>query len=71
MRNSRTASTPPKALIRQEHRRMQHIGAADRVGSIECGKDADLVLMDGAWNDVASGVRAVFVNGEMAFGAAE
>lgn len=49
----------------------EHIGAADRVGSIECGKDADLVLMDGAWNDVASGVRAVFVNGEMAFGAAE
>ncbi len=47
----------------------EHIGVADRVGSIACGKDADLVLMDGAWNDVSAVVRAVFVNGEQVCGA--
>lgn len=49
----------------------EHIGAADRVGSIECGKDADLVVMDGPWDAVSSGVKAVFVNGEKVCGAAE
>ena len=49
----------------------EHIGAADRVGSIECGKDADFVVMDGPWDAVASGVKAVFVNGEKVCGAAE
>lgn len=49
----------------------EHIGAADRVGSIERGKDADFVVMDGPWDAVASGVKAVFVNGEKVCGAAE
>lgn len=49
----------------------EHIGAADRVGSIECGKDADFVVMDGPWDAVASSVKAVFVNGEKVCGAAE
>ena len=49
----------------------EHIGAADRVGSIECGKDADFVVMDGPWDAVPSGVKAVFVNGEKVCGAAE
>lgn len=49
----------------------EHIGAADRVGSIERGKDADFVVMDGPWNAVSSGVKAVFVNGEKVCGAAE
>lgn len=49
----------------------EHIGAADRVGSIECGKDADFVVMDGPWDAVSSGVKAVFVNGEKVCGAAE
>lgn len=42
----------------------EHIGVAPRVGSIETGKDADLVLMNGAWNAVASEVKAVFVDGK-------
>lgn len=49
----------------------EHIGAADRVGSIERGKDADFVVMDGPWDAVSSGVKAVFVNGEKVCGAAE
>lgn len=42
----------------------EHIGVAPRVGSIEVGKDADLVLMNGAWNEVAAEVEAVFVDGK-------
>lgn len=49
----------------------EHIGAADRVGSIERGKDADFVVMDGPWDAMSSGVKAVFVNGEKVCGAAE
>lgn len=41
----------------------QHIGAEARVGSLEVGKDADLVLMDGPWYEVASAVRTVLVDG--------
>lgn len=43
----------------------QHIGAADRVGSVEVGKDADLVLMDGLWHEVASKPAMVFVDGRL------
>lgn len=41
----------------------KHIGIEDRVGSIECGKDADLVILDGSPFDVASAVHAVFIDG--------
>ena len=44
----------------------KHIGAADRVGSIEVGKDADLVVMDGLFYDLQTKVKAVFVDGELA-----
>ncbi|MBQ2668699.1 MAG: amidohydrolase [Clostridia bacterium] len=46
----------------------EHIGAADRVGSIEVGKDADLVLMDGTWDAVASTVKTVLVDGKVVVG---
>ena len=42
----------------------RHIGVADRVGSIEVGKDADLVIADGDPLDSATRVEAVFINGE-------
>ena len=42
----------------------RHIGVADRVGSIEVGKDADLVIADGDPLDSATQVIAVFINGE-------
>lgn len=45
----------------------QILGVADRVGSIEPGKDADLVIMTGHPFDVFTLVEAVFVNGEVAF----
>ena len=46
----------------------EHIGVAPRVGSIEVGKDADLVLMDGKWNAVDSVVKTVFVDGKIVAG---
>jgi imidazolonepropionase-like amidohydrolase len=39
------------------------IGMESRIGSIETGKDADLVLFDGDPFDIQSSVRKVFING--------
>ena len=41
----------------------RHAGIADRVGSLEAGKDADIVLCDGDPFEVSTAVKAVFVNG--------
>ena len=67
----RAGMDPFDALRAITIRPAEHIGAADRVGSIECGKDADFVVMDGPWDAVSSGVKAVFVNGEKVCGSAE
>ena len=42
----------------------RHAGIQDRVGSIEQGKDADLVLCAGSPFDTDPDVRAVYINGE-------
>ncbi len=42
----------------------EHTGIADRVGSLEEGKDADLVITDGCPFDIETTVLAVFINGE-------
>ncbi|MEJ6949510.1 amidohydrolase [Natronospora cellulosivora (SeqCode)] len=41
------------------------LGVADRVGSIEVGKDADIVIFDGHPLDIKSKVEKVFINGEL------
>ena len=41
-----------------------HSGIADRVGSLEVGKDADIVLMDGDCFDVATQAVKVYILGE-------
>ncbi len=43
------------------------IGIADRVGSIQAGKDADLVVFDGDPFAVATKVKQVFINGETVY----
>ncbi|MDH4238341.1 MAG: amidohydrolase family protein [Phycisphaerae bacterium] len=43
------------------------IGIDDRVGSIEVGKDADLVIKAGSLFDVTIPVGMVFINGEIAY----
>lgn len=42
-------------------------GVADRVGSIEVGKDADLVVIDGPWYELTSRIHQVYVNGALAY----
>ena len=42
----------------------EHIGVADRVGSLEMGKDADLVITAGSPFEVLTEVKAVFIDGE-------
>lgn len=45
----------------------EHIGVAGRVGSIEPGKDADLVLTDGSPFEIRTSVRRVLINGKTVF----
>ncbi|MCS6861289.1 MAG: amidohydrolase family protein [Abditibacteriales bacterium] len=45
------------------------IGVADRVGSIEVGKDADLLILNGEPLDVTTRIEKVIVNGRVVHGA--
>ena len=44
----------------------KHLGIEDRVGSIEVGKDADLVIADGDIMVSATKVKMVIMDGEIA-----
>ena len=41
----------------------EHIGIADRVGSLEVGKDADIVICDGDITLSSTKVKAVYLDG--------
>ena len=43
----------------------KHIGLADRVGSLEEGKDADIVVTDGCPFEVSTEVRYVLIDGNV------
>ncbi|HBQ64695.1 MAG TPA: amidohydrolase, partial [Clostridiales bacterium] len=43
------------------------VGIGERVGSIEPGKDADLVIMDGHPFDLKSRVRFTIINGNVVY----
>ena len=45
----------------------EHAGVADRVGSLEVGKDADILLCDGDPFEISSRMKAVFIDGEKVF----
>ncbi len=45
----------------------EHIGVADRVGSLEVGKDADLVITDGCPFAISTNVLAVYIDGKRVF----
>jgi len=42
----------------------KHVGIADRVGSLETGKDADIVITDGCPFEVSTKVEYVFIDGK-------
>ncbi len=42
----------------------KHAGIADRVGSLEAGKDADIVVTDGCPFEVSTKVKHVFIDGK-------
>ncbi len=42
----------------------KHAGIADRVGSLEAGKDADIVITDGCPFEVSTKVKHVFIDGK-------
>lgn len=46
----------------------EHAGVAERVGSLEEGKDADFVLMDGCLFESQSNVIATYIDGKKVFG---
>jgi imidazolonepropionase-like amidohydrolase len=43
------------------------LGVADRLGSLQPGKDADVVLLDGPPLSVKTWVRKVWVRGELVY----
>ena len=47
--------------------RAQNLGVADRVGSLEVGKDADVIVLDGPPLSVKTWVQTVYVNGQLVY----
>ena len=47
----------------------EHIGIADRVGTLEVGKDADVVIVDGSPFEVSGMVRRVLIDGKTVYSA--
>ncbi len=43
----------------------EHIGVADRVGSIEVGKDADIVIADGTPFEISTTIEKVLIDGKV------
>lgn len=46
----------------------EHIGIADRVGSLEAGKDADIVITDGCPFEISTVVEKVLIDGKIVAG---
>ena len=56
---------PFKALQAITINPAKHVGIADRVGSIEVGKDADIVITDGNPMEVSTKIEKVFIDGNL------
>ena len=65
--------TPLQAMLATTSSAAALLGVEDTQGSIEAGKRADLVVVDGDpfdYSDLASRVRAVYQDGRLVSGAA-
>lgn len=56
---------PFKALQAITINPAKHVGIADRVGSLEVGKDADIVIADGNPMEVSTKIEKVFIDGKL------
>jgi imidazolonepropionase-like amidohydrolase len=63
----RAGLPPEEALKAVTIYAAEHLGIADRVGSIEEGKDADAAVWDGDPLDSRSRVLKTFVGGELVY----
>lgn len=43
------------------------LGVADRIGSLEPGKDADIIIMDGYPLSIRTETENVFINGKLVY----
>ncbi len=43
----------------------EHIGIEDRVGSIEVGKDADIIICDGSPFEISTKIEKVIIDGKI------
>ena len=59
--------SPKEALKAITINPAETIGLGDRVGSLEVGKDADMVILSDNPLKVKSKVEMVFINGEIAY----
>ena len=64
----RAGLPPEEALKAVTLYAAEHLGIADRVGSLEKGKDADIAVWDGEPLDSRSRVVKTFINGELVYG---
>lgn len=55
---------PFKALQAITINPAKHIGIADRVGSLEVGKDADIVITNGSPFEISTEIKTVLINGK-------
>jgi imidazolonepropionase-like amidohydrolase len=60
----RNGITEQQALTALTSDAAKHLGVDDRVGSLEAGKDADLVIWSGNPFDLRSEVEQVFIDGK-------
>jgi imidazolonepropionase-like amidohydrolase len=64
----RHGATPAEALRAVTRTPAEILGVADRMGSLEKGKDANLVVLSGEPHDVTSRVERVMIDGRWVFG---
>ena len=64
----RDGATPAEALRAVTATPAELLGVAERIGSIEIGKDADLVVLSGAPHEVTTRVEKVMIDGRWVYG---
>jgi imidazolonepropionase-like amidohydrolase len=64
----RHGASPAEALRAVTLTPAEILGVADRMGSLEKGKDANLVVLSGEPHDVTTRVEKVMIDGRWVFG---